>query len=387
MIISIHQSNVRTIAELDIVKYADEIAPPITENNIDAGKLSEVFWDDLSGLYDTPYSLTGSGVNVAVRDGGKIYAHNDFYGRLTIVDNDLVSDHATHVAGTIGATNRLYTMPKTGSMAPSVNLYSYSFFIVGTNQNQQEGSFVDDFVSAIENYNASIINNSWGHIIGWYWAGSWKNDKGPETLFGDYTTYSQDMDDLIFDYYDNEALIIKSAGNDRSDGPDSINHDGEYYLDDEGIASGYYDCVEPLSCAKNNITVGAVGIQESGQTYPKKSSIFSSWGPTDDYRVKPDIVADGFSLYSTSSNGSYVYKDGTSMSCPVVTGICALIHEAFNDQCGRYPTADIVKALLCNFAEDLGNPGPILPTDSGWRGQNQLSTRFIISMPQKAGIL
>jgi len=159
------------------------------------------------------------------------------------------------------------------------------------------------------------------------------------------------MDDFVYDYLDNDALILKSAGNDRNDydlsEPD--NHDGT--LENDG---NYYNLIEPRSCSKNVVTIGAVGVEGN----ERLSSTFSSWGPTDDGRVKPDVVADGWQLKSTWDNDGYFKIDGTSMSCPVVTGISALIHQAYHDMYGKYPTADIVKALLCNYAEDLGRKGP-----------------------------
>ncbi|MCP5463077.1 MAG: S8 family serine peptidase [bacterium] len=364
---SIPFDSLANLTLLDNVRYVEEISPPVSLQNIDAGKLSNVFWDNngsITGLFETDF-LTGSGVNVAVRDVGKIYNHQDFSGRLTTVDHDFVSSHATHVAGTIGGVLDNDGNIDTGGMAESVNLYSYSLFVVGTFQAVQEIDFTIDFVSAIETYSASIINNSWGSTIGWdYYPNSrgifvwdWRDTIH---LFGKYTSGSEDMDDFMHDYYDNDALILKAAGNERDDEDDDPNdlnnhpHDGEYYSDSEGLYSGYYYCLEPLSCAKNIITIGAVGTDNS----ENESTSFSSWGPTGDGRVKPDVVADGFELLSTWVDNGYNEDDGTSMACPVVTGISALIFQEYKDSYGSFPTADIVKALLCNYAMDQGNPGP-----------------------------
>lgn len=354
--ISIHSLNIMHLAELDVVKYIDEIAPPQKTENINAGKLSNVFWDNdggtISGLYDKDYTdnegyyLKGYEIKVAVRDGGKIDSHPDFDTRLTIVDNDTLSGHATHVAGTIGGS--LMFDNDAGGLASETLLYSYSFYVPNTSQpREQELNFLLDFTSAIETYGVSIINNSWSYLIGFedgvFYAGSMS--------FGEYDGYSEDMDDFIYDYFDNDALILKSAGNHRADHRlgDPTDRDGT--LESDG---NYYDLIDPAGCAKNIVTVGAIGTDASDY----ESSDFSSWGPTDDGRVKPDVVADGFWLTSTVLNNGYDSMKGTSMSCPVVTGICALIHESYYSLHTDYPTADIVKALLCNFAEDLGNKGP-----------------------------
>ncbi len=53
---------------------------------------------------------------------------------------------------------------------------------------------------------------------------------------------------------------------------------------------------------------------------------FSSRGPTADGRIKPDVVGLGVSVYSANSNSSsYSYFAGTSLSCPLIAGIAALI--------------------------------------------------------------
>jgi len=368
LVISIHPDGLTELSELGIVKYIDEIPPPPKTDNIDAGKLSEVFWDNegntISGLFDqdfrvnppVPYVLKGAGINVAVKDGGVIYSHSDFTGRLDIVDEDSVQLHPTHVAGTIGAELSINDNDgNTGGMAEFVHLYSYSYNVDGNNPPVEETEYTVDYVNAVTMHSAFIINNSWGHDI----------DQEHKDVLGDYTIWAEDIDDFIYDYYDNDALLTKSAGNNRE----------LFYADCEG-----YCTMDDLACTKNTVVVGSVGNTEADN----EISDFSSCGPADDGRIKPDVVADGFELTSTiyvNSGGQNVdaynnivncghtyewqhistckkYWKGTSMSCPVVTGICALIHEAYMDMYEEYPTADIVKALLCNFAKDLGKKGP-----------------------------
>ncbi len=342
LIVSIEKSYLLDLASLEIVKYVEELPQGISPNSVNAGILSNVFREDtgepLSGLFDTPYDLKGLGINIAVRDYGAIYNHSDLSGRLFIVDNDNISSHATHIAGIIAGTFHLNETPPKGGMASLANLFSFSI----TNDN----SFTDDFLYSILICNASIINNSWGVDIGWEDEIFYDN----QNLFGEYTSDTEDMDGLIYSYFDEYALIIKSAGNHRDDSGVGHPHDGND-VDNDG---NYYDCIDPLASAKNTITVGSVGT--SADAYI--SSDCSSWGPTDDGRLKPDVVADGYELYSTYPNDEYCYESGSSMATGVVSGISALIFEAYDKIYGEYPTADIVKALLCNFALDLGKPGP-----------------------------
>ncbi len=75
------------------------------------------------------------------------------------------------------------------------------------------------------------------------------------------------------------------------------------------------------------ISVGAV--DSAGVIAP-----FSSNGPTSDGRIKPDIVAMGIECYTaateskTNNDSTYSYSNGTSFSCPITAGVCALILSA-----------------------------------------------------------
>ena len=122
-----------------------------------------------------------------------------------------------------------------------------------------------------------------------------------------------------------------------------------------------YTSIDPISVSKNIISVGAV--DDTGGM-----SSFSSWGPTEDGRVKPDIVANGVGLTSTwpagiICPGSDTYDthcsfSGTSMAAPVVTGAIALIIQRYKEVFGHAPSPAMVKALIINTASELGTIGP-----------------------------
>ncbi len=147
--------------------------------------------------------------------------------------------------------------------------------------------------------------------------------------FGFYSQVSRDYDKIAYNapYY----LIVKSTGNERDEtGP----YPGQQYWIYNGTdwvlsstrrdSDGDYDCVAHAAVAKNILSVGAVYDLREGYSSPSNVSMssFSSWGPTDDGRIKPDIVANGTALYSSISghNASYGSMSGTSMSAPRATG-------------------------------------------------------------------
>ena len=74
-------------------------------------------------------NLTGAGVTIGIWDGGAVHAtHQEFQvegggSRVTVVGGGNNSSHATHVAGTIGATG---VSPSAKGMAPGISIISYT---------------------------------------------------------------------------------------------------------------------------------------------------------------------------------------------------------------------------------------------------------------------
>ena len=64
-------------------------------------------------------------------------------------------------------------------------------------------------------------------------------------------------------------------------------------------------------------------------------STFSSWGPTPELQIKPEITGIGGSVYSAYTNGGYAYASGTSMASPYVAGILALVKQSIQ---ANYPS-------------------------------------------------
>jgi subtilisin family serine protease len=121
-----------------------------------------------------------------------------------------------------------------------------------------------------------------------------------------------------------------------------------------------YTSLSDLGSAKNILSVGATQKNATDQM-----GDFSSWGPTRDGRLKPDIVAPGVEITSTAPGGGYVSLSGTSMATPHISGIAALVIQryrtVFNTQTLQPAT---VRAILIQTARDLQanhvyyTPGP-----------------------------
>ncbi len=313
-----NNDQLKTIANNLFVMWISKKEPKKVVNNAEAQTMSLV-----DVVQHDPYNLSGEGETVGVWDGGEIFAHQEFGDRITLKDHSSAADHATHVAGTIGSAGEFDA--KSEGMAPKVNIYSYDY----------NGNVNSELANAKMFFGIQVSNHSWGwsHDV----ADGWDIER-----FGDYEAYSSIQDKVA---YENNLILVRSAGNSRSD------------FDDP-------QTIDPTSTSKNIITIGAL-YRDNEMTY------YSSWGPCDDGRVKPDICAKGGAgmftslMYSTLPDNRYGYMQGTSMAAPVVTGSMALILEQYHKyNQGDIPAA-LAKGLILHTALDLYNLGPDYMTGFG----------------------
>jgi hypothetical protein len=363
-------------------------------NNVDAAdtvSTDEVWPGGSAGL-----DLDGTGMTVAEWDGGAVYAdHPDFAGRLTQVDGaSVVSGHSTHVAGTLAGAGD-WLVPEARGMAFAAQLDAYDW-----NSDTAE-------MAAAAASGQLVSNHSYGIAAGWLYIGDlppdtwwWIGGEDPEDdedpNFGYYDTESALWDQVVYDapYY----LPVKAAGNDRSDiGPAPgeeytvIDQDGNFLFTSTlprlpDCAPAGYDCLPTHSVAKNILTVGAVddlpgGYSDLAGPDAVTMADFSGWGPTDDGRIKPDLVANGVLLFSTwPDNPYYALAAGTSMSAPNVTGSLVLLQQHYQDLHGpgNFLRGASLKALAIHTADEAGDaPGP--DYEFGWGLLNTKSAAEVIT--------
>jgi hypothetical protein len=293
----------------------------------------------------SPYNVDGTGETIGIWDeAGVRTTHQELYDRVTIKDDTTsLSDHSTHVGGTIGAKG--VQAPAMG-MATNASIHSYDW-------NSDTGEMTSRGASYPgEPDKLYISSHSYGFVIGWYYDAGWLFDS--VAWFGMYQEDSVLYDTLAYHapYY----LICKAAGNDRNENPSSSEGDGIY--------KNGYDTIDPFGACKNILTVGAVNDAVAGESRSVENatmSSFSSWGPSDDGRIKPDVVGNGVGLYSSlsSSDSAYGTYNGSSMATPNVSGSIVLLQDYIsNCFSGHVLRASTVKALVIHTADDLGRLGP-----------------------------
>lgn len=302
-----------------------------------------------------PYSLDGSGVQLGIWDGGRIWNHPDFTGRLNMIDlGGALDNHATHVAGTMAGDGSLgvtFGLPvNLRGMAPAADIVGYDF--AGSTDVEHNG--------AINTWGIDLSQNSWGYRI--EQALPFNNC----FLYGNYDTLTRNYDRIVTGLYGTRIPVVFANGNERNDGDCGMSAVPPFLN---------YSVVSPPATAKNVISVGAINGDDGAMTS------FSSWGPVDDGRIKPEIVAPGcnvaglqnlpgiVSTFRDTTNNVFTYAAncGTSMAAPAVSGNIGLLLERYRDVCptgGTDPLPSTVKALLVHGAVDLDdtssflNPGP-----------------------------
>ena len=308
----------------------------ITSNNTTPSSIKTARVDYLHNGGELELNIEGQTMSVGIWDGGKVYAGHSSLGVSRVINKDLnnsaIDDHASHVAGTMVANA---SIPNIKGMAPQANLWAndWQFDISEMTTQASQGLLVS--------------NHSYG--TSYVYAG-YHNNPG---VFGRYGNSARVIDQLLFTA--DKYLPVYAAGNARNG---MYHDDGQMYYFNTG--KGGADLMEGEATSKNAVVVAAVnGIENYTSASDVQMSGFSQWGPTDDFRIKPDISAKGVSVNSVGINSETdtETQSGTSMAAPAVSGVFILWQQYYNQ---LYPTrgfmrAATLKALMAISADEAGS--------------------------------
>ena len=319
----------------------------------------------------------GSGQIVAVADTGIDDQHPDFQGRIVGKiargrpnDTSDPNGHGTHVSGSVLGDGTASSGGIRG-IAPKASLFFQSLLDANGKLTGLPLDLNDLFKEAYQS-GARIHNNSWGA-------------ETPSI----YAMNSEEVDEFV--RANPDMLVVIAAGNAGTAAKPF--HSSQGSVDWLSIGS-------PAS-SKNALTVGACRSSRVdgplakttwGAGWPTKfpappiasefisgnsecMAAFSSRGPCDDHRTKPDLVAPGTDIASTRSslapaanfwgpnpNPKYAYDGGTSMATPLVSGCAALVRQYFVDKRGHKPSAALLKAALINSTVWLTGADAVAPS-------------------------
>lgn len=293
--------------------------------------------------------LEGQNMNVHIWEVGGVAPvnHNEFDGvggtdRVSIGDGTTaIEPHAGHVTGTIVASG---LDPLAKGMAPQASAVVYDI----TNR-------LAEITNAATN-GLLLSNHSYGIP-----AESLKDDLS--WIMGAYTQDSKNLDDIMFNapYY----LYVGSAGNSGNDNTSNSNPLG---------GNSDYDKLSSEKTSKNSLIIANgqdATINPDGTLNSVLRNPSSSEGPTDDLRIKPDIMGNGTGVYSSTvvSTGRFTIHEyatfsGTSMSAPNVCGSLLLLQQHHNNINGSFMKAATLKGLALHTADDVNGLGP--DANTGW---------------------
>ena len=364
-------------------------------------------WNDRSrvilGIDRSPgptLAYDGSGEIIGIADTGLDDTHADFSGRIVAqiprgrpARSDDPNGHGTHVAGSAAGDGSASNGVFRGA-APGAKLVFQSLLDSGGGLGGLPLNLGTLFDEAYQ-HGARIHSNSWGAATA-----------------STYTASSSEVDEYVAAHRD--MLVVIAAGN---EGQAAVRVQTSIGVVD-------WLSIGAPATAKNALTVGASrsdrvagglsGMQwgqawptdfpdppiahESVSGDPDSLAAFSSRGPSDDRRIKPDLVAPGTDILSCRSrnapathfwgpyapNSAYGYMGGTSMATPLVAGSAALVRQYYRQVRGHKPSAALLRATLINGTRWLGgsssnasNPPAGMPAgnfDQGFGRLDMLTT-------------
>lgn len=323
------ENNLNQLVDMKEIRYIELISPPSEDKLINSREIVGV-----NTVHSSSYNLSGNGINILQYEGNIPGDNEDIDSRVIVprFSDYGPKDHATHVAGILignGTNNISY---KGIAYKSKIIAYETDYWSWEDTYNDT-GNIESDYLDGMTNYNTRFSTNSWGvssQIIS-------ENCN----FLGDYTLVENLLDTFVKGNLTQSPFpIVWANGNERNDSGN--------------LCDLNYSTTLPQASAKNIISVGATYSSDNSSTS------FSSYGPTDANRIKPELVAPGC-VNSTDTNNNYSLGCGTSMSAPHVSGTIALMLEQWNlsgyqSSLGD-PLPSTIKALLLDSTTDLKQNG------------------------------
>jgi hypothetical protein len=420
----------------------------VSQNQIAAASISaDELWPTNTAPWpssSTGLGLTGTNIMLGMWevDGAVHESHYEFQNRVIQIDQSVTNPialnfHATGVAGTMAAGGVLnFSSPTTGTLMRGV---AY--------QADVDSYYIDSFSTDLADATAGttneaglrLSNHSWGIANGWVqqnvpvpnawvWRGYYGLPEDPK--FGYYTpalpdgTGCVDLDNILATNA-TRHLLVYAAGNDRLKGPGSATPyywkygTNWYYFPSPSSnerdwinGDGDTNCFDTMAApgtAKNVLTIGSVRDvfhmvgSQTNWGYATNSTVtlstFSACGPTDDGRIKPDVVAVGeanpsartFPLVTPDSGADDAAQGqaGTSFAAPGVTAGLAFPLQRRSQLFTNLTTetdafrGSTLKGLAIHTADDVGTTGPDYLT--GWGIFNAASAVAQIELDAQDG--
>ncbi|WP_299678119.1 S8 family serine peptidase [uncultured Tenacibaculum sp.] len=323
---------------LQLQRVVNDVPVYLTTFNVDAARSTRT--NHLNNGGSLGLNLMGQGMTAHVWDGGIARAsHQEYDGaggnnRFSVGDgSSTLNFHAAHVTGTIIASG---VQADAKGMAPHAKAVGYFW---DNDQSEATNAAANGMLVSNHSYGFAARNPNTGQV------------QLPQYFFGGYIDESRAWDEIMFNAPN--YLMVVAAGNDGNDNTANSNPTG---------GSGW-DKLTGHSTSKNNLVVANAqdaNVDASGNLISVSINSSSSEGPTDDFRIKPDITGNGTGVYSTYHNSNTAYNSitGTSMASPNVAGSMILLQQHYNNVNGNFMRAATLKGLALHTADDAGASGP-----------------------------
>ncbi|MEN2436669.1 S8/S53 family peptidase [Weeksellaceae bacterium A-14] len=310
---------------------ADENGNPLYYTTLNSNASKKIKTNTLYSGGSLGLNISGQGMRIGQWDYSKPRLNHQLIAGKVIYDtsqNQTISRHSTHIMGTMIGNN--YSNSEATGVAYDATSAAYDW----VNDVQE---MTEEAIKGL-----LIANNSYGFDPMYY----------QTYQFGKYNETARNWDRLM--YNAPHFQIVKAVGNARGLDPTIV---------PQVTAKNGYDLLEGAGIAKNVLVVTSVDKNENpiGDSDFNISS-FSSYGSTDDGRIKPDIAAQGQGVFSAieTYNSAYGTYNGTSSATASVSASIALLQQYWKsiNPVSNYLWSSSLRAIISHTANDKGSLGP-----------------------------